>query len=640
MIIMSGTGSGYSTPVSGFMKLPPIVTSESDREFLRVLNEYIELELGKVNPDDDEQRYIVYKTAFNKIIEHVTAYQPLLTTIKKEYEETIEAIKKAQREATFLHGKLKAMASEPSTIRNYRKRGDELEERVNIVKKDNERLHNQLIELKVRRMEKEKKEKEITEPPKREMKKDHRLIPGLTLEESTDKQLLQTKLEELDRQLKELTISFKTRYVPKTRKIELKESLDNKVAHRDMLLRQGQFYKAKRQRLKVASEAAQAYNREKPPHQTVGDTVMMALQYAAMQARKQKEAEVAAENQNQSEGMGPQREGSGFGEGPSTTSTFEDDDPNKEKEAEMMLEYIEKFNELFEDGKYEEAAIHAANSPKGILRTSATLAKFRDVKVRINGRTPLLMFCDALMPSAGSENARPDARLSLECVECALYENRLDLLSHWVAQKRLTFTEEMGHMIHNHCKCQIPCRCSAQAMAQNVFIKLKMYKEAIVCLLKQGRVRAGLDLARQRCDFTKEDYIDLLRSSPSIQLLHALVDRDNRGERPLSIGCVIMNLMEENKFELALPFIQEMQHKPSKDEPHTSAFHAAVLDDHETSVHDWNELVHILQDQGYGETAMGLLAAITVLQAMKNAIRTSQEEFHNLAQSENTDVLF
>jgi len=49
--------------------------------------------------------------------------------IKKEYEDTIEAIKKAQREATFLHGKLKAMASEPSTIRNYRKRGDELEER-------------------------------------------------------------------------------------------------------------------------------------------------------------------------------------------------------------------------------------------------------------------------------------------------------------------------------------------------------------------------------------------------------------------------------------------------------------------------------------------------------------------------------
>jgi len=40
----------------------------------------------------------------------------------------------------------------------------------------------------------------------------------------------------------------------------------------------------------IASEAALAYNREKPPHQTVGDTVMMALQYAAAQERKLREA--------------------------------------------------------------------------------------------------------------------------------------------------------------------------------------------------------------------------------------------------------------------------------------------------------------------------------------------------------------
>lgn len=74
--------------------------------------------------------------------------------------------------------------------------------------------------------------------------------------------------------------------------------------------------------------------------------------------------------------------GDGVDNTPSETahsSTFEDDDPNKEKEAEVMLEYIEKFNELFEDDKFEEAAIHAANSPKGILRTQATLAKFRGI---------------------------------------------------------------------------------------------------------------------------------------------------------------------------------------------------------------------------------------------------------------------
>ena len=77
------------------------------------------------------------------------------------------------------------------------------------------------------------------------------------------------------------------------------------------------------------------------------------------------------------------------------SSTFEDDDPNKEKEAEMMLEYIEKFNELFEDNKFEEAAIHAANSPKGILRTQATLAKFRGGWLS----TPALSMSDGTMPN-------------------------------------------------------------------------------------------------------------------------------------------------------------------------------------------------------------------------------------------------
>ena len=68
LLTMSRPSSGYTSPTSSvFSRLPPIVTSESDRQFLRALNEYIEQELGKVDGDDDEQRYIVYKTAFNKV---------------------------------------------------------------------------------------------------------------------------------------------------------------------------------------------------------------------------------------------------------------------------------------------------------------------------------------------------------------------------------------------------------------------------------------------------------------------------------------------------------------------------------------------------------------------------------------------
>ena len=63
----------------------------------------------------------------SQVIDYVGAYKPLLTAIKAEYEDVIETIQRGQREAFFLTGKLKAMASEPSTLRNYRKRADELE---------------------------------------------------------------------------------------------------------------------------------------------------------------------------------------------------------------------------------------------------------------------------------------------------------------------------------------------------------------------------------------------------------------------------------------------------------------------------------------------------------------------------------
>ena len=63
--------------------------------------------------------------------------------------------------------------------------------------------------------------------------------------------------------------------------------------------------------------------------------------------------------------------------GAETGTTFDDDDPTKEREAEMLLEYIEHFNDLFEEGRYSDAAMHAANSPKGILRNPETLARFK-----------------------------------------------------------------------------------------------------------------------------------------------------------------------------------------------------------------------------------------------------------------------
>lgn len=47
--------------------LPPIIGNESDRRFLIQLNSFIDKELSKIGQQDNEQRFIIYKAAFNKV---------------------------------------------------------------------------------------------------------------------------------------------------------------------------------------------------------------------------------------------------------------------------------------------------------------------------------------------------------------------------------------------------------------------------------------------------------------------------------------------------------------------------------------------------------------------------------------------
>lgn len=64
-----------------------------------------------------------------QVIEYVTAYKAILTSIKKEYDAFIETIKKDQRTAFSLHGRLKVLAGEPTALIYHRKRILQLQEK-------------------------------------------------------------------------------------------------------------------------------------------------------------------------------------------------------------------------------------------------------------------------------------------------------------------------------------------------------------------------------------------------------------------------------------------------------------------------------------------------------------------------------
>ena len=48
----------------------------------------------------------------------------------------------------------------------------------------------------------------------------------------------------------------------------------------------------------------------------------------------------------------------------------------------------------------------------------------------------MLAFADALMSTVDAYGVKPDEYISQECVKAALKENKLDFVSHWMAQDR------------------------------------------------------------------------------------------------------------------------------------------------------------------------------------------------------------
>ena len=71
-------------------------------------------------------------------------------------------------------------------------------------------------------------------------------------------------------------------------------------------------------------------------------------------------------------------------------ASFDEDDPLKKKEAELLIEYVDHFNNLFDFGQFELAAMHAANSPMGILRSYETMIKFKQAECKEGEVSPLV----------------------------------------------------------------------------------------------------------------------------------------------------------------------------------------------------------------------------------------------------------
>lgn len=135
--------------------------------------------------------------------------------------------------------------------------------------------------------------------------------------------------------------------------------------------------------------------------------------------------------------------------------------------------FTEHFFELFQEGRYREAALVAADSPAGSLRGPDTIARFKQAPPGEDGRSPLLTYFQALL-ERGKLN-------KVEAVELAMQlaaKNSVNLLEKWLKEDKLECSPELGDLI-------LPTHAN---LALAVFIKAKAHQKVIQALIQMGQV--------------------------------------------------------------------------------------------------------------------------------------------------------
>ncbi|XP_059131175.1 clathrin heavy chain linker domain-containing protein 1 isoform X2 [Peromyscus eremicus] len=519
--------------------LPPII-SRSDKEFLESMQRYITTETERVGCNEEgpaDEYYTIYRNVFDKVIDYVSAYKSILTSIKKEYDAFIETIKKGRRTAYYLHGKLKVLAAEPTALVYHQRRAFQLEAKVRVIENNSTVIQLQIDEMKQLRAEYDKKEVKLCSSTRQLW----RPIPGMTLQESVNLDALNKYKRHLEDKYVKRKQAMSTEYVPAQKKADLDEEMVVLLKRRDIAESLNKDLQFRHQRLQVISHTLTAWMKDN-----------LRIPFEDIMEKIQKTNAI-------------------FGDEIIVDELFEDD-PSKTKEAIIMLYYIEKFNELISLGEYEKAACFAANSPRRILQNIGTMNKFKAIG-KIRGKPlPLLLFFEAIFSTSHAFKRPINADLTLEGIKCGLSEKRLDLVTHWVTQEKLTFSEKAGDIIFAYGEQNTYQKPSCLALAQLIYNECGLHKKALLCLCKQGRIHEAMEHIQQFKDFTSE----------------------RNGKPPLlSFGLAVLHLFSVDMKKVGIKLLQEIS-KGGKD-----VVEHLLMTDSFCSLEKWQEIADICLQNGF-----------------------------------------
>ncbi|XP_032801300.2 clathrin heavy chain linker domain-containing protein 1-like isoform X1 [Petromyzon marinus] len=506
---------------------------EWDSAFVRRLREEISAELqalGKTGAVPGPGRLAVYAGALSKVLERTSDYREVLMATMSEYEALFEVLRAGHQEAHSLQSTVRARAGQPVALAYYRRRSAELQERIALIEENNAKLEAQLHHRK-------SPTTSVLDQPIPDAADTHAMPPlkpihGLSLHEATDPEFLTERLHQLRAREAELCVANRERFVPVQLLRDLRQQLQQEMSTRSQLLAENISSRRRYRRLKASCGAARMWRL----HNRCGGSLLEVM----VQGVWENEHHQDDLEQAEMEMVG----GSG------------DDEPGKGSEGAQVISYIDRFNELLQDGHYEQAAQHAASSPHGILRKEHTAHCFSTLHRQHGEPLPLLLWFQTLIGSATATRCLPDARTSLEATCCSLQEHRLDLLMHWVTHCRLTFSEALGDVICRYGETEPTTAPLCLVLAHAVFAGSGAHGKAAEALCCQGRVQGALAYVYTCDSFSMEDCIYLVLRCASVELVRGLT-QGWRGRLPmLSLGLVASVLVSAQRTCYAMQLLR------------------------------------------------------------------------------------
>uniref|UniRef100_A0AC35THB5 Clathrin heavy chain n=1 Tax=Rhabditophanes sp. KR3021 TaxID=114890 RepID=A0AC35THB5_9BILA len=219
--------------------------------------------------------------------------------------------------------------------------------------------------------------------------------------------------------------------------------------------------------------------------------------------------------------------------------------------------FIRKFNLLYSNQNFMEAAKCAANAPREILRTPQTIAKLSSAPAAQGASNPFLTYFSILL-----EKGALNKHETLELVKPVLNQNKKPLIEKWLGENKLECCEELGDLIRPH----------DISLALSVYLRGNVPHKVVQCFAELGQFDKII-LYAKKIGFTPDYAFQLrqvIRSKPEMAADFAkmLVAEGDGSEPLLEMGTIVDCFIESGSVVPCTSFLLEALKDDKPNEGH------------------------------------------------------------------------